>query len=294
MLQQRGDDLESAIIGDGAGALASIIAPYAAIWRHHVLPNRIRIGNFATNKYARFASSHYSALIRLHNALRFKNLIVEKCSVYESGGNDQLELHAHTAGFWWSLGACLDNLGHAISDFPGSTIKDGEGKDAGRTHLCLKMPFLGYLYDRRTQQIHSRIVPIGAKDDYPLFSYDYLDAKDRDNLPASTEWKDNFSTPQGLAEFYEERWAEAVREFTNGWCYLRTLLDSFAKVGDEERSKLLEDAWATMDELARNPALLTPTDSAYGDPRQIGRFPTMPEPPPPPNSGFPPGETDMF
>ena len=294
ILQRRGDDLERAIIGDGAGPLASVVAPYASIWWRYVLPNRIGIGNFATNEYARFAGSHYSALIRLHNALKFKDKIIDLCADYQSGGDDQLELHANTGGFWWSLGSCVDNLGHAISEFPGSTIVDSEGKEAGKNHICDRFQFLAYAYSRRTQQIHSRILPIGAKDDYPLFSYEYLDGKDRTNLPASTDWKDEFSTPQRLAEFYEDRWAEAVKEFTNTWCYLLNLLNGFSKEKKDEQSKRLNEAYPMMDEAGRHPALATPTASAFCDERLARSVPIFPEPPPPPNSGFSMGEKDMF
>lgn len=222
LLQVWGDDLERAIIENHQNEMISVLAPYAEIWSTYVLPHREdEIGSFAEPKWLPFGGSHYSALVRVQNALLFKTNILNTClDVY--GGKQLLELQANTSGFWWSLGCAVDNLGETLSKFPGSTIGDG------KEYLCERVEHLDYIYNRRTQLIHSRIVPIGGQKNYALFDYQYLDADKRDQLPKTTQWKDTFATPKDLGQFYEDSWAEAIKELTNAWCHVRSVLAEIA------------------------------------------------------------------
>ena len=88
-----------------------------------------------------------------------------------------------------------------------------------------------YLYDRRTQLIHSRIVPIAIENGSIVFDYGYLDdakKERRELLPEATEWKSEFRTRDELAQFYRDRWAETKTELANAWHFVRKTVDSYA------------------------------------------------------------------
>ena len=117
-------------------------------------------------------------------------------------------------------------LGQALEQFPGSTIE--RGRDGGANLLKTEKPFLKYLYQRRTQLIHSRVVPIAMDTGYAVFDYGYLDGKRREALPASTEWKSEFRTRDDLNKFYGGTWAETKTELASAWHSVRRLLNGFA------------------------------------------------------------------
>jgi hypothetical protein len=219
--------------------LLGVIEPYADIWAKYVLPNRTPTGESAQEPWRAFASNHYTALIRLQNATLFKSHIdrvcCEKCE-----GTQLLEIQAYTSAFWWSLGAVVDNLGQAIENFPGmdlSSIADDEEKEfqaKGKKYICAQVPDLGFSYDRRTQHIHSRTIPIGAIDGHPYFDTRYLDGPHKDNLPKDTRWKEDYNNVGDLAKFYDDQWQGKLKSMITAWCHMRCL---FADIAKQEKPK---------------------------------------------------------
>jgi hypothetical protein len=228
LLAAYGDDPEKAIVANHSEELLSIIEPYAEIWAKYVLPNRTPTGESAKEPWDSFASNHYTALIRLENASLFKGHIdrvcCEKCE-----GKQLLEIQAYTSAFWWFLGAVVDNLGQAIENFPGmdlSSIAEDEKNEfqaKGKKYICSKFSELGFMYDRRTQHIHSRVIPIGAIGGHPYFDTRYLDGPRRENLPKYTDWQGAYNDPQDLPGEYDNQWREKLKALTNAWNHMRWL-----------------------------------------------------------------------
>jgi hypothetical protein len=217
LLGKYGDPLERAIVRDSMDELVTILFPYAGIWTRYVEPTRIGTGEILKPDWMTFGSSHYTALVRIHNALGFYKEIGELCALAgdEDDGALLLKLQSRTAAFWWAIGAVVDNLGHALRSFPGSPFKNGTDD------LLFVRAGCKYLYNRRTQLIHSRVVPIGIDTGYAVFDDTYLDGKHREALPASTDWKTEFKNRKDLGEFYDAKWREAKTELASTWHFLQ-------------------------------------------------------------------------
>ena len=231
LLGRYGDPMERAIVRQSMTELGGILAPYADIWRAYVKPARIGTGEILNPECMLFGGNHYTALIRAHNALGFYKEIIAFCEVgnMDDDGGLLLSLQSTTSGFWWSLGALVDNLGQAIENFPDSTVK--KMRDGGLKLLRTERKYLKYLYDRRTQLIHSRIVPIAMDNGNVKFDYGYLDDEKKERrplLPEATEWKSEFHTRDELAQFYRDRWAETKAELTCAWHFVRKTIDGYA------------------------------------------------------------------
>ncbi|WP_422927534.1 hypothetical protein [Singulisphaera sp. PoT] len=234
-LTHSGDPLEKAVIRLAGEALQSVLVPYSHIWAKYVLHARIGAGEFVDEFLLKFAASHYTALVRLYNALEFRHSIHNLCA--ESGpqedGETLLKLQASTSAFWWSLGAAVDNLGKALEQFPGSTLR---GRDAGIELLISSHVYISYIYGRRTQLIHSRVIPIGTDQGYPVSDTRYLDGKHRSTLPAETNWSLDYKSPSDLDASYEGLWNEAVQSLTSAWWAAKTFLDDVKKPQTSNKS----------------------------------------------------------
>jgi hypothetical protein len=261
-LERYGDPLEKGILTIAFDEFCGLLEPYAGIWSRYIVAHRIGDGSHVNDRRMNFASSHYSALIRIHNAWgalqRIRDLTAECIS--DSDGAALLNLQASTASFWWALGSAVDNLGQAVEAFPGSTLT---GQDAGKKFLAGKVEYLGYLYDRRTQQVHSRIVPIGAAEGCSAFDYRYMDRGHRSALPKHTEWTQDFNSPKDLEHFYDERWHEAKRELSRAWWAVTQFLDEIS--GQPlARQQQESPSWQTANLL---PALTSVPASGWVGPR---------------------------
>ena len=132
-----GDQIERAIVRESSNEMASFLAPYSDIWKSYVMPFRVGRGEVLRPEWLPFGGSHYSALVRVHNVLTFYNEIELLHDQGQEGENGHLmlKLQACTGAFWWSLGSAVDNLGHALRLFPGSTFTEGT------EDLCRLRPF---------------------------------------------------------------------------------------------------------------------------------------------------------
>ena len=282
-LTQSGDPLERAIIRLAGEELQSVLDPYAQIWAKYVVPDRITTGEFVGAVSLEFAASHYTALVRLYNAWGFREAISQTCaeSTPEDDGALLLKLQASTAAFWWSLGATVDNLGKALEEFPGSPLKE---RDAGVRHLSNEIEYVRYLYGRRTQLIHSRIIPIGTVKGYPVSDSRYLDGPHRMALPGETNWKRDFNSPQDLDRFYDDRWKEALKELASAWWKVKSSLDGIKppkrSATPVEGDKLIAEYFGRVQKPA--PPVTTVYASGYVPPPR----PLYPDGPGP--SGMPP------
>ncbi len=240
LLEAEGDGLERAIYREPRGELLPILDPYSEIWAKYVVPNRTPTGENVTEPWRPFAGNHYSALIRLQNASVFKDRI-DETSCGTCGGKELLAIQADTAAFWWSLGAVIDNLGQAIQNFPGMDLAvnpddtEEQAQSRGKKYLCNVVSELGFIYDRRTQQIHSRIIPIGTIGGYPCVNKRYLDLPRRENLPKYTDWQEAYDNPKDLAREYDEQWQNALKAMLKAWNHIRCLFaDTIKRAKDKK------------------------------------------------------------
>jgi hypothetical protein len=240
LLVAYGDNLERAIRNEPRGELLPILDPYSEIWGKYVLPNRTPTAESAKGHFRQFAGNHYSALIRLQNASVFKDRIdaicCEKCE-----GKELLAIQADTAAFWWSLGAVIDNLGQAIQNFPGIDLAanpddtDEHAQSRGKKYICGVVEHLDYIYNRRTQQIHSRIIPIGTIGGYPHVDPQYFDGPHKTALPKYTDWREEYNNPQDLAKEYDEQWQKALKAMLHTWNHMRCLFADTAKKAKDKK-----------------------------------------------------------
>ncbi|MFO0906844.1 MAG: hypothetical protein U0835_00490 [Isosphaeraceae bacterium] len=256
-----GDPLEKAIIRLAMDDLQAVLSPYSQIWAKYVVPARIQAGEFVDPFLLKFAASHYTALVRLFNAREFRRSISDLCaqSGPQEDGEVLLKLQASTAAFWWSLGATVDNLGKALEQFPGSTLKK---RDAGIELLGKGNDYIDFIYARRTQLIHSRLVPIGTEAGYPVSDPSYLDGKNRSVLPAETNWSEDFNSPVDLDTSYGRWWDEAVRALETAWWASRAFLDDVRKPQQTNKSAAAEKEISEYFEKVRGPVIRTDTSRA--------------------------------
>jgi hypothetical protein len=181
-----------------------------------------------------FAGSHYTALISLYHAMQSKNNI-ERIAEQLLEGPEKAELlldaHLASATFWESLGACIDNLALAFEDADLiMTLVDEddieqEGK-AGRKHVKVKYPVLGSAYDRRTQFIHSRLVPQKIKDGALTFNVRLLQTK-------ATDWPTKHGVQEEFVQdFHTDFWHDCLSQLGDAWKHLHNWLKN-VKDGQE-------------------------------------------------------------
>ena len=190
----------------------------------------------------------------------------------EVGENQGALLHSiqqSCSGFWWNIGSAIDNLGRAFTDCPVTRLKE-DGKD----HICGKHPFLDYCYNRRTQFIHSRIVPVGIDGGMPFFHFQFLgtDWPHLENVPKYADWDAQFTRQQLLDDFYVKTWDELLRHLANAWWYL----DHSLKEWDQDRPQPRGVEAIETTHFDRAPPTVQMGNSGYVPPSNI----VLPDPPP--------------
>lgn len=163
-----------------------------------------------------FGGAHYTAIIRVYHAWQDANNVRGLCPIDDRCIDGHLlhELHRMCSSFWWNLGSAIDNLGKALEDAP--PIKEKDGK----AYLATRYPQLSYAYDRRTQVIHSRLIPIGVDGGIPFFFLEHVGAA------KYTDWNVNVTQQTILQDFYEDFWCKFLAELTNVWWHVFSLMQT--------------------------------------------------------------------
>jgi hypothetical protein len=225
LLLQAGDPLEKLVCANSE-PLLPVLSPYAYIWVHYVLPRRVGDGAFVQEPWLPFAGSHYTALIRLHHALEEKQRIValcrdaEKVAGRQPTGSDYkllLDVHARCASFWENLGSTVDNFFHAWGDAKkalNQRVKPVKGEEnepvSGKTVSEKEYPKLAYAYYRRTQFIHSRLIPKRLEDGMIVFNSHHYDDE-------TTKWKQELETDENIDAQICRNWDEVLTELSTAW-----------------------------------------------------------------------------
>ncbi len=254
LLHDAGDPLEK-LICQSVEPLFPVLSPYARVWAHHIYPRRIGDGSQIVAEWMPFGGSHYTALIRLFEAYRSKKRLLSLCKKAEEvkGRNPTaddyallLEIHAATAAFWENLGSAVDNFGHVWDD--ARRILLGNAKNPGATKgdepISYKnisrdrYPLMNYAYDRRTQFIHSALVPKRFEDGQVIFNLRHYDAK-------TTEWLPDTEVIEAIDDKVVKDWDVVIKELGVAWERLFSWLQ--AKDTDRPEIKKEEQYSATSD-----------------------------------------------
>src|SRR5262249_14763470 len=116
------------------------------------------------------------------------------------------------------------------------TDSEEQAQSRGKKYICNVVPELGFIYDPRTTQIHSRVIPIGSIDGHPHVDKRYLDLPRRENLPKYTDWQEAYDNPQDLAQEYDEQWHNASRALLKAWNHIRCVFADAVKKAGEKKS----------------------------------------------------------
>ncbi len=206
LLRKHGDPLEQAILHDPHG-LESILSVYSAIWAEQILPRREPAGvNLIDDEWLRIGSCHYSALVRLHHAASSRSLISSLVRDFSGDwdaiqlGTRMLQIHREVAVFWEQIGSAIENLEDCWTE---------AGLDAPARNGALENG-----YDRRTQFIHYRIVPLTSGME-PEVDLSYFDSK-------QTVWKRHTGKPEWITRWLEGEWVKIIAQLIDAWSRLRS------------------------------------------------------------------------
>jgi len=240
-LREQGDQFEK-LICDRMHDLAPVLYPYADVWNKHVRPRRIGDGSALENPWMPFGGSHYTALIRLYHADESKREVLHVChELQETAGRELdpgdyaklLRLHAACAAMWENLGSAIDNFrcakleveklfGIKFEEVPENCGECGRPlankyKTTGGPLSDAENPRLYYAYQRRTQFIHSRIVPTQIQEGMVLFNCLHFNDE-------RTQWPAHAVKPEQLDHIISSDWQSIVEEFSSEWWALFSLL----------------------------------------------------------------------
>lgn len=215
LLGDKGDPLERVIVLS-RDKLHNVLDPYSGIWGDHIFGRRLQ-GNQAQvdSDWMDFAGSHYTALVRVYQAHLKLESIERLVRVLSDGDNKAItliELHDATAGFWEHIGSSIDNLCACWMDAPPLQVER-----AKETIVAVDGSRLDWMYDRRSQFIHSRIVPNGVIDGAPFFNIRHFDKK-------NTDWKSKYVQDELVGDTYPNLWKEFIGLMGVQWEKLRSRL----------------------------------------------------------------------
>jgi hypothetical protein len=242
VLASQGDPLEREICKH-VDELRPLLQPYADIWCDHILIRRIEDNARVEPDWMNFAGSHYSAMVRVFHARdtlkKLQPLVL--CETKEEDiGKILLDVHREWASFWEHIGTSIDNLASAFQDSKPPIIVD-DGKSASREALMRKYEGIAYAYNRRTQFIHSRIVPATIKNDLVQFRGRITDRHDRRNEPKSSTWEKPYDSEYVLGDILEAEWGNYIRVMTDAWWFLRNALRDKDLAAEKLRKKILRE-----------------------------------------------------
>jgi hypothetical protein len=251
-----------------------------------VVPRRVGKGEVAEDEWMPFAGSHYTALVRLYHASRCRQRVNELSDELASEGVQAeaellLDAHQASATFWENLGSCIDNLALAYEDSPVvEFIKkrkldadESEGR-TGRKYLLNLYPTLSDAYDRRTQFIHSRLIPQHIEDNVLCFNVRLLQSKET-NWPSSHGVESEF-----VQDFHNDFWGDVLTQLGQAWNRLHSLMLDNSSLDDVEPPSLPEIDWSRLSPSdIRVGGRLNPPSNAeflpdtFGGPGPSGEFP---------------------
>jgi hypothetical protein len=214
VMRRVGDPIEK-YLADFVEPLNPVLYPYAGIWADHILLRRRKgAPSFAADDWMPFAGSHYTAMIRVYHAWRKYECIQHCCKAVAEGEQSPavlLDAHDAFACFWEHIGSAIDNLALCFQDAP--CIREANGSK----YIQKRYQFLDYCYDRRTQFIHSRLIPKGIDGGILYFNLRLLDRKD-------TEWRPQFEQQEIVEDHYRIQWKRFMAEMGDAWEHLRNWL----------------------------------------------------------------------
>lgn len=235
-LEKYGDPLEQEICRH-VDQLRVVLQPYTEVWFNHIVVRRIKDNSCVEEAWMNFAGSHYSAILRVFHAYRSLN-VLNNYALREVTKDDLgvflLDVHREWASFWENIGSAIDNLALAFQDSIPPMIKD----DA-RDVLTDKYEDLGYAYDRRTQFIHSRIVPASSRDGLLTFRVRTTDRTHRHLEPKETNWDLPYDKELAIGDVLPEEWNKFLVAMSNAWYWLVSELRS----KDQSRPKAVEKSF---------------------------------------------------
>lgn len=208
LLKAYGDPLEKAIAADHEG-MEAVIYPYAGVWAEHVLSRRTDDHtDLKVPAWRPFACHHYTAVVRVYHAQQALREIRAAAGYMATHPHDWgalLRLHRELASFWENLGSAIDNLESACRQAP------GVGWDPPRTEE------LKYAYDRRTQFVHSRLVPVSNVDGSIELNLSVFHTE-------TTTWERARGKAEWVDRFHDDKWTKVRAELANLWQALRSKL----------------------------------------------------------------------
>jgi hypothetical protein len=255
-LEKDGDPLEI-LICQARDQLFPVLSPYARVWAQHVFPRRVGDGSLLVDEWMPFGSDHYTALIRLHHAYCAKGRLLALCKKAEEVKDRKptaddyallLHVHATCAAFWENLGSAIDNFAHVWDDArrillgnaknPGTT--EGDEPIAFKGISADRYPLLNYAYDRRTQFIHSALVPKRFVDGMVVFNLRHYDDK-------ATDWLPETEVIEAVDAQIVKEWEAVLKELGLAWERLFSWLQSKDKKRPEAKvEQLRAEAFASI------------------------------------------------
>jgi hypothetical protein len=239
VLATQGDPLEREICKH-VDDLRPLLQPYSEIWYDHIVIRRIDDNAKVDTDWMNFAGSHYSAIVRAFHArdtLRKIQPLVLCEAKEENIGRILLDVHREWASFWEHIGSTIDNLASAFQDSIPPIIVD-DGKSPSREALMRKYEGIAYAYNRRTQFIHSRIVPATIENDLVQFRGRITDRRDRRNEPKTSDWELPYDSQYVLGDILEAEWDNYIKVMTDAWWFLRNELRHKDLAAEELRKKI--------------------------------------------------------
>jgi hypothetical protein len=239
ILAKSGDPLEQEICKH-VDDLRPLLQPYSEIWFNHVAIRRVLDNSTVEKDWMNFAGSHYSAIVRVfhaRDALKKLEPLVLCEAKEEDVGRILLDVHREWASFWEHIGSSIDNLALAFEDSVPPIIKDD-----GREVLMRKYEDVAYAYNRRTQFIHSRIVPAKVKDNMVQFRARITERRQRRIEPKESRWDLPYDSEHVLGDILEVEWKNFINVMTDVWSWLRTELRERDLAAKDLKAKKLEGA----------------------------------------------------
>lgn len=233
VLARSGDPIEKEICKH-VDALRLVLQPYSEVWFNHVMLRREGDNSRVEKDWMNFAGSHYSALLRVYHAWK----ALQKLNEYAAHevpadrvGAFLLDVHQEWAAFWEHIGSAIDNLALACQDSVPPVIKD----DA-REVLMKGDDQINYAYNRRTQFIHSRIVPATIHEGIVTFRIRIAEQRHRHLEPKESRWDLPYDQELVLGDVLPKEWDIFLRAMEKNWYWLLSRLRDV----DEGRSKIMK------------------------------------------------------